>query len=62
MSDMATDAQKRAKNKFGREKMTAITFRMHKANDAELIQIYRSIPDKAEWFRSALREYGKRTK
>jgi hypothetical protein len=59
---MSTESEKRAKNKYGRERMTSIAFRLHNENDAELIEIYRSIPDKAGWFREVLREYKRRAK
>lgn len=55
---MVSEAQKRANKKFNREKMYSITFRLHRANDAELIRIYESIPNKAEWLRECLKKEG----
>ena len=56
------DTDKKAHNKFNREKMTSISIRLHNVSDAELIEIYKSIPDKAKWFRSALRKYKEESK
>lgn len=53
---MVSKAQKEANKKFNREKMVSISFRLHKENDADLIRIYESIPNKAEWFRECLRK------
>ena len=55
---MVSEAQKRANKKFNREKMYSITFRLHRVNDAELIAIYESIPNKAEWLRECLKREG----
>lgn len=55
---MVSEAQKRANKKFNREKMYSITFRLHRVNDAELIAIYESIPNKAEWLRECLKKEG----
>jgi hypothetical protein len=44
-------------NKYHREKMLSIAFRLHRESDAELIEKYRRIPDKTAWFRKMLREH-----
>lgn len=36
--------------------MISIAFRLHRETDADLIAIYEAIPNKAEWFRQALRD------
>lgn len=36
----------------------AINFRLSKKNEADLINIFESIPNKAEWFKECLRNYG----
>lgn len=46
---------KQSHKKYNREKMTSISFRLHNVSDAELIEVYRSIPDKMKWFREALK-------
>lgn len=56
---MVKEYDKKAHNKYNREKMVAISVRLHKVNDADLIEKYKSIPDKAKWFRKVLREYRK---
>ena len=56
---MVSNAQKKASMKYNREKMKNISFSLHKETDADLIKIYESIPNKAEWFREALRKTGK---
>ena len=51
--------QKKAYDKeYRRTKMYAIAFRLSRENDADLIDIYQSIPDKTEWFRQCLRQTG----
>ena len=54
---MVKDYDKRSHKKYNREKMTSISFRLHNESDAELLEIYRSIPDKMKWFRQALRQH-----
>ncbi|MBQ6223445.1 MAG: hypothetical protein IJJ44_12605 [Solobacterium sp.] len=44
--------------RYKRENMMSIAFRLSRISDAHLIEIYKSIPNKMEWFRNALREYG----
>ena len=44
-------------NQYHREKMVSISIRLHKESDAELIEKYRKITDKADWFRRMLREH-----
>lgn len=44
-------------NQYHREKMLSISIRLHRESDAELIEKYRSIPDKVGWFRKMLREH-----
>lgn len=57
---MATSkAQKEASKKYNKKMMMSIAFRLHRESDAELIRIYEAIPNKAEWFREALRKTGK---
>lgn len=53
---MVKDYNKRAHNKYNKEKMIGITFRLAKERDADLIAIYQSIPNKMEWFRQALKQ------
>ena len=55
---MVAKGQRAAANKYNREKMKSIAFRLHKVSDADLIEIYESIPDKMAWFRQCLKEYG----
>ena len=50
-----TEADKRATKKYRQKNMLCIAFRLNKKYDADLIEIYQSIPNKMEWFRSALR-------
>ena len=56
---MVTNAQKEASKKYNRKMMMSIAFRLHRESDKELIEIYESIPNKAEWFREMLRKTGK---
>lgn len=52
---MVKEYDKRAHNKYNREKMVTLSVRLHKVNDAELIEFYKAIPNKADWFRKALK-------
>ena len=51
-----TEADKRATKKYRQKNMLCIAFRLNKKYDADLIEIYQSIPNKMDWFRNALRE------
>ena len=53
------ESEKRAHDKYNREKMKSISFRLHRDSDAELIAKYEAIQDKMEFFRWALRNYKK---
>ncbi len=46
---------------YNRTHTTSCSFRLNNERDADLIEIYRSIPNKAEWFENCLREYKKRS-
>ena len=56
---MVRESDRRAHRKYNREKMKSIAFRLHRVSDAELIEIYESIPDKMAWFRESLKNYKK---
>lgn len=51
-----TEADKRATKKYRQKNMMCVAFRLSRKYDADLIEIYQSIPNKMEWFRNALRE------
>lgn len=55
-----SEADKRAAKKYLRNNMKSIAFRLSKKRDADLIEIYESLPNKMEWFRKALREAGEK--
>lgn len=59
MAERKYDKKKKAQydNQYHREKMLSIAIRLHRESDAELIEKYRRIPDKAGWFRKMLREH-----
>ena len=46
---------------YKRNMMLSVGFRLHRKSDADLIEVYQSIPDKSEWFRECLREYKNKT-
>lgn len=56
------ESEKQAHRKYNRERMKSISFRLHKESDADLIAKYEAIPDKMEFFRWALKNYGKADK
>ena len=43
--------------KYDRENKVHVAVKLNKATDAELIEIYRSIPNKAQWIKDCLRRY-----
>ena len=59
MAERKYDKGKKARydNQYHREKMLSISIRLHRESDADLIEKYRAIPDKADWFRKMLREH-----
>lgn len=59
MAERKYDKDKKARydNQYHREKMLSISIRLHRESDAELIEKYRRIPDKAGWFREMLRKH-----
>jgi len=44
-------------NRYHREKMISIAFRLSRITDKDLIETYNSIPDKMGWFRESLRRF-----
>lgn len=46
---------------YNRTRTKVISFRLNNENDAALIEIYETIPNKMEWFRQCLIEYGRIT-
>lgn len=51
-----SEADKRATKKYRREKMKSYSFRISRIYDAELIEYFDGVPDKAQWFRRKIRE------
>jgi hypothetical protein len=52
---------KRAYNlEYDRVNKIRIGIKLNKATEPELVEIYQSIPNKAEWFKECLREYGRK--
>lgn len=51
------ETQRKAIEKHLREQYTAFTIRLHKERDADLIEVYKSIPNKREWIKKCLEEY-----
>jgi len=44
-------------NKYHREKMLSIAFRLSKVYEQDLIEVYQNIPNKRQWFVDCLRKY-----
>lgn len=58
MSEPQWRINKRKRNsEYEKEHSTTIAIHLRTDRDAELIEIYRSIPDKTDWFRDCLRKY-----
>ena len=43
--------------RYDRENKVQIAIKLNKVTDADLIETYRSIPNKAQWFKECLRKY-----
>ena len=52
-----TEKENERGKRYKREHMTSIAFRLSNERDAELIEIYNAIDNKADFFRNALRRY-----
>lgn len=50
-------SESRAIQKHLKAQYTAVTIRLHNERDRELLEIYRSIPNKREWLKECLRRY-----
>ena len=55
-----SEVQRKASQKYKAKNIKNISISLSKIYDAELIEIYQSIPDKAGWFKSCLMEYKRR--
>ena len=55
-----SEADKRAGKKYRRTKMLSIAFRLSRVYEQDLIDIYETIPNKSQWFKQAVREYGEK--
>ena len=58
-SEKQTDSKKTYDKAYRQKAMMSIAFRLSRSRDADLIEIYESIPNKMEWFRQCLTDYGK---
>ena len=61
MADIPTWAKNKMKydQKYDRENKVQIAIKLNKNTDPELIEIYRLIPNKAQWFKECLRRYAR---
>lgn len=55
-----SEADRKAGKKYRRTKMLSIAFRLSRVYEQELIDIYSRIPNKSQWFKHAIREYGEK--
>ena len=44
---------------YSKANIKSCTVRLNKNTEPELVEVFESIPDKANWFRSCLRQYAK---
>lgn len=60
LDDRSRRKAKKERNKYisawDKKNRVAVTIRLRRNEDAELIEVYRKIPNKAEWLRSCLME------
>lgn len=54
-----TEAKRKYDLEYHRAKTLSIAFRLSKEYDKELIEIYKSIPDKSSWFKESIRNWAK---
>jgi len=54
--------KKEYNDRYHKEKLKKVNIFLNKSTDAELIEVYESIPNKRQWFLDCLREYAKRNK
>lgn len=52
-----SDSKREYDNQYHREKMRQLNVRLHAVYDADLIEIYEGIPNKADFLRDAIRRY-----
>ena len=57
--NMATTAKNKLDyiHRWNADKTKSISIRLHKVNDADLIEVWENIPNKSEWIKEKLREY-----
>lgn len=55
-----SEVQKKASAKYKAKAIRNVVFSMSKIYDADLLEVYDSIPNKAMWFKECLREYQKK--
>lgn len=55
-----SEVQKKASAKYKAKAIRNIVFSISKIYDADLLEVYDSIPNKAAWFKECLREYQKK--
>ena len=58
-SEKQTENKKTYDKAYRQKSMLSIAFRLSRVRDADLIEIYEKIPNKMEWFRQCLTDYGK---
>ena len=56
-SEKQTDNKKSYDKAYRQKAMMSVAFRLSRSRDADLIEIYESIPNKMEWFRKVLTDY-----
>ena len=56
------DAQRQWSYNYKKKASHNISITLSKIYEADLIEIYKSIPDKAGWFKNCLREYENKKK
>ena len=59
MAELPKWAQNKLKydRQYDRDNKVHIAIKLNKATEPELVEIYRSIPNKAQWFKDCLRRY-----
>ena len=55
-----TETKRKYDLEYHRTKTLSVAFRLSKEYDKELIEIYKSIPDKSGWFKESIRNWAEK--
>ncbi len=53
---MATEAQKKARDKYNKEHYKVVSFKLHKTNDKDIMEYLESLPNKQGYIKELIRQ------